>query len=169
MLKRVNGEVVDVDDSYEREKEATKLWLDQTEEGREFRKLYLTDANIDKLQQQILFHNAEVTFASLSFAFLALRDSGQLLTKAQEEAAAKQAATPHTRAGVPMTEAQQRWSEYRQFSETHSMAEVRQRMRTDAGFASFVSKNREREWQQVGDGATQRDGSYTPSSARLRV
>jgi hypothetical protein len=53
-----------------------------------------------------------------------------------------------------MTDAQIKWSEYRIFSETHSMDDVRSRVRSDADFASFVRKNYEREFEQVGDAAT---------------
>lgn len=163
------GEVVDVpEDEYSVGKEVTARWLKETPEGQEFVANYSTDANIDKMHQQIEFHNSDVTFSSLSFAFTALRDSGQLPTEEQEEAA-KQAAVPRTRAGVPMNAAQLRWQEYREFSERSSMQQVRERMRTDAGFASFVHKQYEREFQQVQDGATPSDGAYKPSSARLRL
>lgn len=47
--------------------------------------------------------------------------------------------------GKPLSEAQIRWSEYRKFAESHSMKECRERSRTDAGFASFVEKNLQRE------------------------
>jgi hypothetical protein len=55
---------------------------------------------------------------------------------------------------------QKAWSEYRIFSETHSMQEVRQRMRIDPGYASFVNTNRQREFQPVGD-------SYVPTNPHL--
>jgi hypothetical protein len=51
----------------------------------------------------------------------------------------------HDRNGRLLTEPQRRWSEYKQFSETHSMKEVRERARVDAVFASFMTKNLERE------------------------
>lgn len=53
----------------------------------------------------------------------------------------------------PLTASQQAWSEYRIFSETHTSAECKARARVDAGYASFVRKNLEREMgeTQVGD------------------
>jgi hypothetical protein len=52
---------------------------------------------------------------------------------------------PTDRNGRPLSEAQMRWSEYREFSESHSMKECRERARTDAGFNSFMTKNLQRE------------------------
>jgi len=52
---------------------------------------------------------------------------------------------PRDKNGNPLSESQLRWSEYRQFSESHSMQECRNRARIDAGFASFMRKNLERE------------------------
>jgi hypothetical protein len=54
--------------------------------------------------------------------------------------------------GRPLTDSQKAWSEYRTFSETHSMKEVRDRMRVDPGYASFVNTNREREMNVPIDG-----------------
>ena len=59
---------------------------------------------------------------------------------------------PRDKNGNVLSESQIRWSEYRQFSETHSMQECRNRARTNAGFASFMQKNYERESGQVADG-----------------
>jgi hypothetical protein len=53
----------------------------------------------------------------------------------------------------PLTASQQAWSEYRIFSETHTSAECKARARVDAGYASFVRTNLEREMgeTEVGD------------------
>jgi hypothetical protein len=53
----------------------------------------------------------------------------------------------------PLTASQQAWSEYRIFSETHTSSECKARARVDAGYASFMRKNYEREMgeTQVGD------------------
>jgi hypothetical protein len=51
--------------------------------------------------------------------------------------------------GRPLSESQQRWSEYRQFAETHSSQECRDRARVDSGFASFRRLNLERECQET--------------------
>ena len=59
---------------------------------------------------------------------------------------------PRDKNGKLLTESQRQWSEYRQFTETASMEEVNRRKCTDAGFASFVRKNYEREAaQEIGD------------------
>jgi hypothetical protein len=65
--------------------------------------------------------------------------------------------------GNQMTQSQQRWSEYRIFSESHSMKEVRERMRVDSGYASFVMKNREREFQSVGDSLVPQNPHLAPA------
>jgi len=54
---------------------------------------------------------------------------------------------PRDKNGNVLSESQIRWSEYRQFSETHSSADCKTRARTDAGYGSFYRKNLEREAQ----------------------
>jgi len=53
----------------------------------------------------------------------------------------------------PLTASQQAWSEYRIFSESRTSAECKARARVDAGYATFVRKNYEREFaaSPVGD------------------
>jgi len=51
--------------------------------------------------------------------------------------------------GRPLSESQLRWSEYRQFSETHSSEECKNRAKVDAEYASFRRTNFEREAQQT--------------------
>ena len=46
----------------------------------------------------------------------------------------------------PLTASQQAWSEYRIFSESHTSSECKARARVDAGYASFMRKNYEREF-----------------------
>lgn len=59
---------------------------------------------------------------------------------------------PRDKNGKLLTPQQIQWSEYRQFAETASMAEVRRRKETDSGFANFVRKNLQREMaQEIGD------------------
>jgi hypothetical protein len=70
---------------------------------------------------------------------------------------------PLRKDGNPMTESQQRWSEYRIFSESHSMKDVRERMRIDPGYASFVVKNREREFESVGDSVVPQNPHLVPA------
>jgi hypothetical protein len=54
---------------------------------------------------------------------------------------------PTDRNGRPLTPTQIAWSEYRQWSETHSSADCKARARTDAGYGLFYRKNLEREAQ----------------------
>lgn len=62
---------------------------------------------------------------------------------------------PRDRNGRLLTDAQIKWSEYRQFAETASMAEINLRKQQDPGFANFVRKNMEREMGGgVGDAVT---------------
>jgi hypothetical protein len=58
------------------------------------------------------------------------------------------------RNGNVLTVAQQAWSEYRTYSESHSMQEIRNRARVDSNFASFVQKQYERETSEVADAVT---------------
>ena len=52
----------------------------------------------------------------------------------------------------PLTEPQIRWSEYREFSERSTSAQCTARAKVDAGYASFMQKNYERELNQpIGD------------------
>jgi hypothetical protein len=62
-----------------------------------------------------------------------------------------EAEVPRDKNGNPLSESQSRWSEYRTFSESHSMAECKQRAKTDAGYGSFFRKQYERETGEVGD------------------
>jgi hypothetical protein len=50
---------------------------------------------------------------------------------------------------TPVHRGQQIWSEYRQFSESHSTQDCRNRAKVDAGFASFMRKNYEREARET--------------------
>ncbi len=52
---------------------------------------------------------------------------------------------PTDRNGNPLSASQLAWKSYREFAESHSMQECRAKARTDAGFASFMRKNLERE------------------------
>ena len=142
--------------------EIMKNWVQNDPDGQELLSKFNTEESINQLSEQLEFHDLAVSYKNLSFVFTILRDSGQLKAPTPP-------VVPLTSAGVPMTEAQQRWSEYRVFSETHSMREIRERQRIDSGFASFVKKNREREWEKAGDAGTILDGSMRPSSARGRL
>lgn len=52
---------------------------------------------------------------------------------------------PRDKNGNVLSASQLAWKSYREFAESHSMQECRNRARTDAGFASFMRKNLERE------------------------
>jgi len=60
---------------------------------------------------------------------------------------------PTDRNGRPLTQAQIAWSEYRTFSESHSMAECKQRAKTDAGYGLFFRKQYEKQTGEVADAA----------------
>jgi hypothetical protein len=66
---------------------------------------------------------------------------------------------------------QKAWSEYRQFAESHSSQDCRERAKVDAGFASFVRKNFEREMNQgVGDAVENLNArSQEPTTASLEL
>ncbi len=63
-----------------------------------------------------------------------------------------------------LTGPQKAWSEYRQWSEEHSSSECRARARVDAGYATFVRKNLEREFvAEVGDAVTNLNVRQAPA------
>lgn len=174
MLKRLeDGSVVDVDTEFESTKEATKQWLKETPEGKEFAEKYLTETNIDRMHQQIEFHNSDVTFASLSFAFIALRDSGRLLTKEQEATAQRAAEpdVPRDRNGKPLSASQIEWRQFAAWANDPmtSSAMIKERRRSSPSFNKFYTESLKREFQQVGDAAPVSDGSYRGSSVRNRL
>lgn len=69
----------------------------------------------------------------------------------------------------PLTGSQKAWSEYRQWSETHSSNECRARARTDAGYAAFMRKNLEREFVvEVGDAAVNLNANRMPTTKKGR-
>jgi hypothetical protein len=78
---------------------------------------------------------------------------------------------PRDRNGNPLNASQLAWKSYREFAESHSMQECRNRARTDAGFASFMRKNLEREASGgVGDAVenlNQRQQVSTPPAEEL--
>ncbi len=149
-------------ENYEGGKTLMKEWLTNDPTGQDFAERFNTPASIEKITEVLELHSMKVSSANLSWVFERLKDSGQLTSPAIPTVSL-------TRAGTPMTQAQQTWSEYRTFSETHSMDEVRNRMRVDAGYRNFVSKNNERSWEHAGDGATLTDGVMKPSSVRGRL
>jgi hypothetical protein len=83
---------------------------------------------------------------------------------------AEEPQVPVDRNGHPLSESQQRWSEYRQFSETHSSRECENRAKADAGYRSFRVKNYEREASETpstqfsiaGQAATENKPTITP-------
>jgi hypothetical protein len=79
---------------------------------------------------------------------------------------------PTDRNGRPLTPAQIAWSEYRTFSESHSMVECKQRAKTDAGYGSFFRKQYERQSGEIGDAVdnlNQRQQVSTPPADELIV
>jgi hypothetical protein len=146
-------------DQYTQEKETTMAWLEECEGGREFAARYNFAENHFKISEQMEYHNYDVSFTNLETVFYNLRDSGQLVTSAP---IAQEDDVQRTKNGVPLTEPQKKWDEYRTFSDSHSMQDIRNRVKVDAGFASFVRKTYEREMEGVGD-------SYVPSNPHLAL
>ena len=128
------------------------------------------DDDLDKILRaaEMLAGGPNITVQFIERALQLLMDSGELqpreLASAQELAEPEKDPRPRDRNGKLLTPQQIAWSEYRQYAETHSSEECRQRARSDAGFASFMRKNLEREMGggvgdaviPVGDQGTQR-------------
>jgi hypothetical protein len=74
-------------------------------------------------------------------------ESGRLKRKAVEPAPVEEipVEVPVDRNGRPLTDAQIRWAEYTRFSNSASSEQRKERIRTDAGYASFVRTNLRRE------------------------
>jgi hypothetical protein len=130
-------------DNFAGSKLLTKEWSQNDPDGQDFVQRFNTPANIEKMASVLRLHDMPVSSQNLSWVFQRLRDSG-LVTP-------RPATVPTNRAGKPLTQAQIKWQEYREFSEAHSMKDVRARMSTDPGYAAFVTKQREREFEGVGD------------------
>ena len=122
---------------------------------------------MDAIIDQFELHKYRVSLRNLDWVFTQLKNSGKLITAEAAEAAAQAAAEaslPRDKHGRPLTEAQQRWSEYRVFSESHTMDQCRARARTDAGYASFMKTNYQREGVQHGEGTILNASRETPTS-----
>jgi hypothetical protein len=175
MIRRntATGEVEEVDTEFEDAKTATKRWLAETAQGKEFSEKYHTDASVAKLVEQIAFHDLTVDFHNLNFVFVSLRDSGQLLTKEQEAAAqrATEPDVPRDRNGKPLSASQLEWRQFAIWANDPktSSAMIAERRRTSASFNKFYVESLKREFQQVGDAAEILDGSYSPTSTRGRL
>jgi hypothetical protein len=145
----------------------------QTPVGQRFlAEFELTNENLDIVQAATakLFPGLPVTESRFVTALRLSMDAGDLQRKpaAPVVASTPSPEVPRDKNGRPLTEAQQRWSEYRQFSETHSMDEVRARKRIDPGYRNFVEKNCEREGVSEGpfkvlNGVRQLPKSDTPA------
>jgi hypothetical protein len=63
----------------------------------------------------------------------------------------KPSAVEQAEAPKPLSPSQQAWSEFRQWSESHTSKQCKERARTDKAFGDFYRKNLERENTPVGD------------------
>jgi hypothetical protein len=110
-------------------------------------------ANLDVILEatQAKFDREEVTLPEFTLVARQLWMIGEL--KKKPVAPVPVDNTPRDKNGRPLSESQLRWSEYRQFSETHNSAERKARTQTDSGYREFVHTNLVREFaeQPVGD------------------
>lgn len=117
---------------------------------------YVSPANNAKLLETacLLYPNEEhITVAIAVDSIATLINAGELVAvREPEPTPVEQAPIPTDRNGRPLSAAQISWSEYLKFSNDHSMKDVRERARTDSGYAAFVTKQRENELDQPIDG-----------------
>jgi len=130
---------------------ATKAWKRfESEFGFEQNKTRLVE-----IMSQLHGHAEYLVVSQFVDAINAGMDAGEFNRKVVEQAAPVETLVqdePVDRNGRPLTESQKRWAEYTRFANERSSKECHERARTDAGFASFVRKNREREMAQpIGD------------------
>lgn len=113
--------------------------FEQTEPGKRFFQMYGADTvedawdlAIDKFKK--INGDDEITLGAFSEFVDALILSGGL-RKPEPPAPREKKLSP----------SQQKWSEYRTYSEEHTMAQCKARAQQDPGYASFMHKNLERE------------------------
>lgn len=135
----------------------------QTEIGTTYKRVYYSDERGDEDLEKILraaelvAGSPDISVNALTRALQLLIDSGEIQPKdfAPTTPLEEPEERPMDKNGRPLTEAQIRWSEYRSFAESASIAEINRRKQSDPGFASFVRKNWERQLAQpVGDAVT---------------
>jgi len=130
--------------------------------GEDYRDNYYTkergDDDLEKILNaaQLVAGGPNITVRNMEQALRLLIDSGEIKPRDFETATPleepEEDTRPRDRNGKLLTDVQIRWSEYRQFAETASMADINKRKVTDPSFASFVRKNWERQLAQpVGD------------------
>jgi hypothetical protein len=127
----------------------------------------LTMADIDKLgtdssvdERRGLLRNIIRSGGIISLRTIKKADGQVLLNAGQYEfeirpaelEPAPEPEVPRDKNGRPLSEAQIRWSEYRQFTETHSSQDCKNRAKADVGFASFLRTNLRREMTEGGVG-----------------
>jgi hypothetical protein len=97
-----------------------------------------------------------ISLPILTNALQLLIDSGELRPKKFTKAAPLEEPVedtrPRSRDGKLLTDSQLKWQEYRQWSETASSSEVNLRKQSDQGYAAYVRKMLEAEFEGVGDG-----------------
>jgi hypothetical protein len=141
--------------------------------GEVYKKSYYTkesgDADLEKILRaaQLITGSPEITVNAMARALELLIDSGEIQPRdyapAAELTEPEEDTRPRDKNGKLLTPQQIQWSEYRQFAETASTAEVNRRKQTDAGFASFVRKNLQREMsQEIGDAVVPEGTSRLP-------
>lgn len=148
--------------------DALKSLTTETAVGRKYKdECYTRELGNEHTEQilnavDILFPDNEghATVNQLANALNTLILSGQIQPKEKEEEQPLEPPVedtrPRTKNGDLMSPSQIKWSEFRQFADSASMAEINLRKRNDPEFATFVRKNMEREMteQPVGDGVT---------------
>jgi len=127
-----------------------------TDVGQDYFANYRTEATADSDANLVL--NAAVRVAGgfqisvndLAVALSLLIQSGQIRPKNFKAATPftepKVDTRPKDKNGNVLSESQLRWSEYRKWSETHTMDQCRARAKSDEGFETFMHKNLEREF-----------------------
>jgi hypothetical protein len=138
---------------------ARQLFFDavyETPEGEEFRK-YRNDRSIARVVEIVErwypeHPGREITvpmFVAVLKSLLDTKDPAVVPPEIVEP----EPELPRDNNGKSLTDAQIKWAEYTRFSNESSMSEVNARKQNDAGFASFVRTNMERQIAQPIDGA----------------
>jgi hypothetical protein len=153
----VFGEILTQEETIERLKQ-TGEWVDftakfdMTDAGNQTLLTWLFEEKLDKEEPDLADYQRLLRLAIAAGGIVSVKGKRYEFETVPEPEIIVEPEVPTDRNGRPLTTAQIAWSQYRTFSESHSMQECRNRARTDAGFASFMQKNYERESGQVADG-----------------
>jgi hypothetical protein len=144
-------------------------WLRDDDCGQEFATHFNTEASVEKIRQQLAFHDLPVSSKNLSWVFERLRDSGQLAEP--ETAAVPVPDVPRGKDGRPLTSSQLEWRNFAIWANdpNTSSRDIAEKRRSNPSFKKFYVESLKQEMSVPIDGAvTPTSGEMRPTSVRGR-